>query len=49
MEADADKNKAEDTITRESEDEMSEEELDGVSGGSIVLRKAGGSPPTGDF
>jgi hypothetical protein len=50
MEADVDKGKAEDTVTRESEDEMSEEELDGVFGGSITVRKAGGtSPPEYNF
>jgi bacteriocin-like protein len=41
MEEDTDKDKAEDKVTRESEDELSEEELDEVSGG----RKAGGPPP----
>jgi bacteriocin-like protein len=33
MEEDTDQDKAENTVTRESEDELSEEELNGVSGG----------------
>jgi hypothetical protein len=45
MEEDTDEGKAEDKGTRESEDELSEEELDGVSGGSITVRKAGGGSP----
>jgi hypothetical protein len=43
MEEDTDKGKPEDKVTRESEDELSEEALDEVSGGTITVRKAGGT------
>jgi bacteriocin-like protein len=46
MDEDRDKGKAEDVGTRESEDELSEEELDTVSGGKRPDGGGGGNVTT---
>jgi bacteriocin-like protein len=45
MEEETDKDKAEDQVTRESEGELSEEELDKVSGGKRPDGGGGGNAP----